>query len=33
MFHPHIVLTLPADPNTDDLAFGFHKGGHELNWA
>jgi Ca2+-binding RTX toxin-like protein len=32
-FHPDIALTLPSDPNTDDLSFGFHKGGNDLNWA
>ncbi|WP_426039462.1 DUF4214 domain-containing protein [Brevundimonas sp. DC300-4] len=33
LFRPDIALTLPSDSNTDDLSFGFQKGGYELNWA
>jgi hypothetical protein len=33
LFHPDMALTLPSDPNTDDLSLGLYKGGHELNWA
>jgi hypothetical protein len=32
-FHPDMALTLPAASDTADLAFGFGKNGHELNWA
>jgi len=32
LIHPDIALTLPPDPNPDDLSLSLHKGGHDLAW-